>query len=77
MIIFSPKISSSRIPCIYRNRSDRFQILRVEDNGIERTIAAGQLLEFEAHRDSHLDIYTYEIVTMILSDRIPCSQLTG
>ncbi|MGB8702179.1 MAG: DUF1830 domain-containing protein [Thermosynechococcaceae cyanobacterium] len=46
-----------------------------EDDGIERTIAAGQVFEFEAHRDSHLDIYTHEIATTILSDRIPYRQL--
>ena len=77
MIIFSPKIISPRIQCTYRNRSDRFQVIRVEDDGIERTIGVSQVIEFEAHRDSYLDIYTYEIVTMILSDRIPCSQLTS
>jgi Domain of unknown function (DUF1830) len=75
MIMCTPKIISSRIQCTYRNESDRFQVIRVEDGGIERTIAVGQALEFEAHRDSHLNIYTYEIVTMILSDRIPCRQL--
>ncbi len=73
----SSKIISARIQCAYRNESDRLQVIRVEEDGIERTIAAGQVLEFRAPRDSHLDIYTYEIATMILSDRIPCSQLTG
>jgi Domain of unknown function (DUF1830) len=77
MIMVSHRIISSRIQCTYRNESDRFQVIRVEGNGIERTIAAGQALEFEAHGDSYLDIYTYEIATMILRDRMPCHQLTG
>jgi Domain of unknown function (DUF1830) len=64
MIMSPPKIITSRIQCTYLNE-------------IERTIAAGQALEFETHGDSYLDIYTYEIATMILSDRIPCRQLAG
>jgi Domain of unknown function (DUF1830) len=77
MIMLSPEIITSRIQCTYRNESDRLQVIRVEDNGIERIIAAGQVLEFEAHEDSFIDIYTYEMVTMILSDRIICSRLSG
>jgi Domain of unknown function (DUF1830) len=77
MIILSPKIINSRIQCTYRNESDRFQVIRVEDDGIERTVAAGQVVEFETHRDSNLDIYTYEMATMILSDRIPCRRLAS
>jgi Domain of unknown function (DUF1830) len=77
MVMVSPRIIFSQIQCTYRNESDRFQVIRVEDDGVEQMIAAGQVFEFEAHRDSHLDIYTYEIATMILSDRIPCRQLAG
>jgi Domain of unknown function (DUF1830) len=77
MIMCAPKIISSRIQCTYRNQSDRFQVIRVEDNAIERTIAAGQVFEFKAPRDSYLDIYTYEIATMLLSDRIPRRRLSG
>jgi Domain of unknown function (DUF1830) len=77
MIMISPEIISSRIQCTYRNESDLVQVIRVEGDGIERTIAAGQVLEFEAHEDSFIDIYTYEMVTMILSDRILCSRLSG
>lgn len=77
MIMYAPKIIASRIQCTYRNESDRLQVIRVEDDGIERTIGAGQVLEFEAPRDSYLDIYTYEIATMALNDRISCSLLSG
>jgi Domain of unknown function (DUF1830) len=77
MIMSPPKIITSRIQCTYLNESDRLQVIRVIEDGIERTIAAGQAFEFETHRDSYLDIYTYEIATMILSDRIPCRQLAG
>jgi hypothetical protein len=75
MIMCAPKIIASRIQCTYRNERDRFQVVRVVEDGIERTVAPDQVLEFEAHSNSHLDIYTYQIVTMILSDRIPCRQL--
>jgi Domain of unknown function (DUF1830) len=74
--MLSPEIIFSQIQCTYRNDSDRFQVIRVEGHGIERTIAAGQVFEFETHQNSYIDIYTYEIATMILSDRIPCHQLT-
>jgi hypothetical protein len=77
MIMSPPKIITSQIQCTYLNESDRLQVIRVIEDGIERTIAAGEVLAFEAHRDSHLDIYTYEIVTMTLSDRIPCRQLAS
>jgi hypothetical protein len=76
MIIPSNNISA-RIQCTYRNESNRFQVIRVEDEQIERTIAAGQVFEFEAPMDSYLDVHTSEIVTMILSDRIPCCPLAG
>jgi Domain of unknown function (DUF1830) len=56
----------------YQNESDRLQVIRVAEDGIERTIVVGQVFEFEVHRDSYLDIYTYEIAMMILSDRILC-----
>lgn len=77
MMMSPSKVMTSRIQCTYRNKSDRLQVIRVAEDGIERTIAAGQVFEFEVSRDSHLDIYTYEIATIILSDRIPCRQLTG
>lgn len=77
MIMPTTKAISSRIWCTYRNESNRFQVIRSIDEGIERTVAAGQMFEFEAHRDSFLDIHTYEIATMILSDRIPCRRLAG
>jgi hypothetical protein len=77
MIMLSHRIISSQIQCTYRNESDCFQVIRIENDGLERTIAAGQVFEFEADRDAYLDIYAYETVTMILSDRIPCRQLNG
>jgi Domain of unknown function (DUF1830) len=77
IMMIPSKIISARIQCTYRNESNRFQVIRVEDDKIERTMAAGQVFEFEAPMDSYLDVHTSEIVTMILSDRIPCRQLTG
>jgi hypothetical protein len=74
MIMFSP-IASQKIQCTYRNETDRFQVVKIE--GIERVIAAGQMFNFEAHEGSRLDIYSYELVTMSLSDRIPCNQLVS
>jgi hypothetical protein len=46
MIMSPPKVIASRTQCTYRNESDRFQVIRIENDGLERTIAAGQVLEF-------------------------------
>ncbi|MFN7810650.1 MAG: DUF1830 domain-containing protein [Pseudanabaena sp.] len=46
-----------------------------EGQWLERTLAAGQRLKFEAYRNSHVDIYIADMAMMVLSDRLSCEGL--
>ena len=65
------------IKCIYRNESDHLAILRLShfEQWLERVVESGQVYLFEANTNAHLEIYTYEMATMLLSARIPCYEL--
>jgi hypothetical protein len=65
------------LKCAYRNESDRIQVVRVEDphHWVERTLAVGQLFQFESRQGAYLAIYSYEIASMLLCDRISCERL--
>jgi hypothetical protein len=77
MIRFFPLAVSSKVQCTSHNESDRFQIIRVIEEGqwLERTLAAGQRLKFEAYRNSYVDIYIADMAMMVLSDRLSCEGL--
>ena len=64
------------IECLYVNRTERMTILKIDFMGqwLERAVEAGKEYLFKTHKDAYLEIYTSEIPTMILSDRIACSQ---
>lgn len=64
--------------CCYVNKTNQIQIIRINNSleqYLERTIFPGQRFIFEASRDSLLEIYTYELATAIVADRIPCEQI--
>jgi co-chaperonin GroES (HSP10) len=70
-------ITASIISCSYQNNTSKFQIIRISDTRcyFERAIPAGQRIIFEAYSNAYLEIHTNENITMILSDKIICSQL--
>lgn len=69
--------TESLISCSYHNNTSKFQTIRISDTRcyFERTIIAGQKIEFEAYPNAYLEIHSNENITMILSDKIICSQL--
>ncbi|NEQ73040.1 MAG: DUF1830 domain-containing protein [Okeania sp. SIO2C9] len=68
---------SKTIKCLYINCTERIAILKIDFMGqwLERAVEAGKEYLFETNEDAYLEIYTSEISTMILSDRVACSQL--
>ena len=78
MVLLAYKKVSKSIQCSYKNTTSRFQIVKIENNHkwFEKTVLPGQTITFNSDKDDYLNIYTYEIVTMLLSDRIRCSQLS-
>ena len=70
-----------KILCRYTNTTSRIQILRISDipneyEFFERSIMPKRSILFEAFRDSHLEIHTSEMMSAVLSDTIPCAQLS-
>ena len=66
-----------KIICKYRNNTKKFKIIKINNKKLnfERVVIPNQEIVFEATNDSHLEIHTYEIVTAIFEDRIPCIDL--
>lgn len=50
--------------------------LNISDCHFERAIVPSGTVLFEADRTAHLEIHTSEMMSAILSDVIPCIQLT-
>lgn len=52
-------------------------ILRMNCMGqwLERVVEAGNEYLFKAPEDAYLEIYTYGMPTMILADKVACSDL--
>lgn len=70
---------SRKILCGYTNPTSRIQILRisnVENWFFERTVMPHGSILFEAFREAKLEIHTSEMMSAILSDIIPCSELS-
>ena len=70
---------SRKILCGYTNPTSRIQILRisnVENWFFERTVMPHGSILFEAFREAKLEIHTSEMMSAILSDVIPCCELT-
>jgi Domain of unknown function (DUF1830) len=71
-------VVSNNCLCQYFNATSRLKVVRIADIAnwyFERVVFPGQRLMFEAPVEAHLEIYTSEIASAILEDRIPCQQL--
>ena len=70
-------VNQAIINCVYVNRTEKTAILKIDFMGqwLERVVEVGEDFCFEAPEGGHLDIFTYEMATMIREDRIPCREL--
>ncbi len=70
---------SERILCSYVNPTSRIQIARITnvlDWYFERVIFPGERLLFETVSEAQLEIYTSEIPSAVLADKVPCDRLS-
>ena len=68
-----------QILCFYINTTSRHQIIRITNIPnwyLERIVLPGQRLMFYAPTEAKLEIHTSETVTAIVTDVIPCQQLS-
>ncbi|EKU96357.1 protein of unknown function DUF1830 [Leptolyngbya sp. PCC 7375] len=73
---YSPK--NNRIQCCYINHTAQFQIVRITNitnDFFERVVMPHARVIFEAHQEDHLEIHTGNLISSILSDKIPCHHL--
>ena len=73
-----PSGTSGQIQCHYVNVTQRLQIIRIENIPswyFERVIFPGQSLIFHTLPDALLEVHSYEMVTALLVERIPCEQI--
>lgn len=71
--------TSQKILCGYTNPTSRIQILRisnVENWFFERAVMPQGSVLFEAFHEAKLEVHTSEMMSTILSDVIPCCELT-
>lgn len=64
--------------CNYTNNSDRYLIVKITDSNsnLERIVLPHQTLNFSVdNKNAYLEVYSYEFITMILTDKIICSEL--
>ncbi len=62
----------------YTNDTKQIQIIRiarVSDNFLERTVLPNCQILFAATADAELEVYTYDVATAILTERITCDRL--
>ena len=74
-----PSDGSDVILCCYVNATSQMQIARITNVPnwyFERVVFPGQRLVFEAIADAHLEIHTGMMASAILSDHIPCVELS-
>ena len=67
------------ICCCYVNSTSQIQVARITNVHnwyFERVVFPGQRLIFEAPTYGYLEIHTGMMASSILSDKIPCQQLT-
>ena len=70
---------SQVILCRYTNPTSRIQIIKITNISnchFERAIVPYGTVLFEADSAAHLEIHTSEMMSAIISDVIPCIQLT-
>ena len=64
--------------CCYENKTQQIQIGRISNISawfFERVIFPGQRMIFEAPLEAKLEIYTGEIITAMLKEKISCDRL--
>ncbi len=74
-----PQDDADDICCCYVNSTSQMQVARITNVHnwyFERVVFPGQRLIFEAPGYSYLEIHTGMMASSILSDKIPCRQLT-
>lgn len=70
--------ASQKILCRYTNPTTRIQIIKISNIpnwSFERSVMPQGSILFEAYQEARLEIHTSEMMSAILSDVIPCSQL--
>lgn len=78
MLQSSPTDRRSDFLCLYVNTTERIQVVRISNIPgwyFERVVFVGQRLLFEAKPEAQLEIYTHEMASAVLADRIDCQQL--
>ncbi|MGB3570404.1 MAG: DUF1830 domain-containing protein [Phormidesmis sp.] len=71
--------AAQKILCGYTNPTARIQIVRISNipnYTFERSVIPNGSILFETFRDARLEIHTSDMISAILSDVIPCTQLT-
>jgi hypothetical protein len=71
-------LASGWMSCFYINATSTIQIVRVADDEtwhLERVVLPGLHIVFHAPEDSFFEIYSSDMATGVLADRIPCIQL--
>jgi hypothetical protein len=74
-----PQHEDHAVLCCYINATHRIQVARITNVPnwyFERVVFPGQHLLFETIPEALLEIHTGMMATSILSDRIPCSELS-
>ncbi|HIK46937.1 MAG TPA: DUF1830 domain-containing protein [Leptolyngbyaceae cyanobacterium M65_K2018_010] len=70
--------STESLNCFYVNATSLIQVVRVVSESTwlsERVLSPGHRFLFKAPADATLEVYTGELATGVLADRIPCRQL--
>ena len=70
--------ASQKFLCCYTNPTSRIQIIKIPNTStafFERAVMPHGTVLFEAERTAHLEVHTSEMVSTVISDVIPCSQL--
>lgn len=71
-------LSAVQIHCKYINLTNLIQIIRISNIPnwcYERVVFPQQRLMFKAPQEANLEVYTSEVASSILADRIPCIRL--
>jgi hypothetical protein len=74
-----PSNHDDRIHCCYVNATSSIQVVRITNVPnwyFERVAFPGQRLIFEALSGAQLEIHTGMMASAILSDKIPCEELS-
>lgn len=68
---------SQHVFCHYVNQTRQVHIICINCSSFsfERVVFPQQHFLFKAPQEAHLEVYTSEIVSAVLLDRIPCDQL--